>query len=380
MVAGAPVSLAYKGIITLAACATLSPPHLKFLGAALFYYVSSVLYTTSFREVTGLDYVWALRNLMLLAATCFFLELLSSVRGSRWERQIAMLSGVALLIFAGNVLLGLAGVGASQYGSADGYSAGGKGFIVAGNEMVTAMLAICGVLIIQANRFSLYWRIGFYSFMVLLLVMSGTKSGILGLLVLIAAREGASGNTNAVRRSMILGILAFAIWFGFETLLDSFAGRRFLWFMETEGIARAVLSNRDYWASQALSEFFNNANGFDYLFGIGANTIAYANNGRPIVEMDIVDFFITYGLIGVVVSHLVFFIAIKRLFEQAAPRGSALTAILLFFGLSVFTGHVLNGGTSAPYLGVLLAMAALSPSLSRNTQDYPYRQMARGRG
>lgn len=359
---GIPISLGYKAVVTVVACSTLAPKHLHLVLIVFVYYVTSVLYTSMFHSVAALDVIWAMRNLMLLAATLFFFELVTSGRRAYWERKITQLSIIALVVFTVNILLGATGIGATQYGSADGYSAGGKGFIVAGNELVTAMLAICGILTLRAGALKLQLRMVVYVAMTVILIISGTKSGILGLLFLIGIREGASADIGMARRGIMLAILLFAVWFSVDTLLNSFAGRRFVWFFETEGLARALLSNRDFWASQAVAEFLATANGLDYLLGIGAHTIANANNGKPIIEMDFVDFFITYGLIGVIVSHLIFIVAIRKTVLLHAPRTVPLASILLFAALSAFTGHVLNGGTSAPYLAAFLAMAALSQS------------------
>lgn len=358
---GLPLSIAFKAVVTALALATLNLTHLKIVGAVVGYYMISVLYTVVFHELIAPDVIWALRNTMLLVATLFFVEQLSGPNHRQWVKTICALSAAALCVFGFNIFLGLLGIGSYQYEYGyENYGAGGKGFITAGNELVTAVLAICGVLVLRIGNLSIARRFIMYSAMAILVILTSTKSGMLGLLLLFGLREGTSSDVSNLRRVVMLMVLLVVAWIGIDYAINSFAGRRFIYFFETDGIARAIFSNRNYWASNALSSFFSHATAFDFLLGMGADEIAYANHGKYIVEMDVVDFLVTYGLIGVFVSHFPFFYALYITRRHSSSQLASSGGIILFMCLATFTGHVLNGGTSAPYLAAFLAMTALA--------------------
>ncbi len=367
------LSMVYKACVCLGACFTLGPVSLRILVGVSAAFLLAVLHTAMFNELVSLDLIWVMRNLVLLVATLFFLEVFQTAERTAWERRIVLLCVVAFAVFTANVVLGLLGVGQAQYASGTGYTAGGKGFINAGNEMVTAMLAISAILIIAISKSSVQMRVAVYAALTIVLVVSGTKSGILGLFTLIGLQEGAGSRISTAQRALMGVMLVFAAWFGYDTLVNSFAGHRFFWFYETEGLTRALLSNRDYWASLTLEAFFNTGP-LDFLLGSGNALIESATGGKPIVEMDVVDFLVSYGVLGLCAGYMAFALATRRMLANHKGEWLApLSMIGLFFVLSAVSGHVLNGGTSAPYLGAMLAMVAAGHT---RTEPVPRRRKA----
>ncbi len=127
------------------------------------------------------------------------------------------------------------------------------------------------------------------------------------------------------------------------------------------GVLKNLLNGRDILLANTLSVYNDNKSIINRLFGIGfSNTKAINNsNVARLVEIDILDGYFHYGIIGLLIMIMPFLITIKYLIKLR--KNISLFSIYLIFtillicGISTFSGHVL----AAPAVSIYLVITIL---------------------
>ena len=120
-----------------------------------------------------------------------------------------------------------------------------------------------------------------------------------------------------------------------------------------------VFSHRNIWAVEAWDAFLNQYTIFEQLFGSSKVWYMYIT-GEKSVEIDPIDFLMSYGIFGVSLVTVFFIFVLTQLFKHKKNNpyfSYLLFAYLLLLGLSLTSGHILNSGIAGASIGALFALS-----------------------
>lgn len=128
---------------------------------------------------------------------------------------------------------------------------------------------------------------------------------------------------------------------------------------------KLVLSNRDVFLIDNLNVYLA-SNIEDKLFGLGWNDRPEINYNISIklIEIDVADVFIHYGIIGFIIYFLpllyCLFLIFKNIKYFTNETWLSLLTIMTGVGISMFAGHILSAPTVSIYLVLLLELSMLT--------------------
>lgn len=355
------ISAAYKALGFVALMAMLMVYHVKqFLYAllcaalitlCLFYHVFT--YGHAAESIT-----WAVRGLLTLALL-FYLVGEAKHSDDFWNnRKLAWLMFFYFFVMSANVTLGVFGVGESQYTG----GIGGKGFIIAGNEMSYLMLASASIVLFRLAEMRSVWLLAsVFVVFLLFFLMKATKAAMLGICLVFVFSLIHNGYFNVRRIPVVyaLGLIggAAAIVLGYQFIQATGLLDRMLYLHKLHGgFWGALLSGRLSFLTEAIELVIVPFGFMDVLFGVGVDHLRETRGS--IVEIDIVDAFITFGVVGVAFFYLPWLLgtiwATQLLRQQPRYGISFLLLILMVLGVSVAAGHVVNSGIASSATALLL--------------------------
>ncbi|XQW85921.1 hypothetical protein ACOYR1_04030 [Thalassotalea piscium] len=264
-----------------------------------------------------------------------------------------------------NLIIGALGYGYPSYsGGENGEGIGVNGFYIAGNE-----LSGCFVLLFAFVMHSLWnsKRFFYYPMSVFTLIcgaLIATKTAIFASLLLVFAIPIFNERENIFKLTKLkvklflplFVIVALAVYFIIDFLMVVGLYDKVIWVIEEKGIWGLILSGRVEFSNQVLEVFFWSSGWFEYLFGIGTIGMSDYFNTKYSAEVDPVDIFVYFGVLGSVIVYMytiIMMLPSLRLLNKNKylPPIIVLVNILLLL-LSVFSGHILNSGM----LGLLWGM------------------------
>lgn len=128
---------------------------------------------------------------------------------------------------------------------------------------------------------------------------------------------------------------------------------------------RVLLSNRDTFLINNLNIYIN-SNLEDKLFGLGWNDRPELNYtiSKKMIEIDVADIFIHYGIIGFLIYFLpllyCFALEIKNIKYFTIETWLSFMTFMVEIGISLFAGHVLSAPTVSIYLVLLIALTMIT--------------------
>lgn len=285
---------------------------------------------------------------------------------------IAAISGVVITV---NLMLGLAGFGYAQYVATDQVAIGSRGFFYSGNELsVTYVLVVSMVLIksVVEARYFIYVLVGLIS--VILSVLLATKVTILSVLLLfivfpfltvidvrlmslyLSKRKFVFATVISVLFPIVVFSSIYVLLYEIR-LID-----RLEYFYSSADFIDVAMSGRNLLAVEAWGIFSGEYSVTAILFGSGQYW-----HGSPevskLVEIDPLDFLMTYGLIGLLVVYGFFVAVISKIVmnvhNNLYAKYVSFTAILLM-GISFTAGHVVYSGTGGYLIAGLLALGTFN--------------------
>lgn len=316
-----------------------------------------VLISHYFRYFVGVEDVsWVVRGWLSLAILFYLLSCPSDGGGGYWaEWRIFLLCSFYFSVAAANVLLGYFGFGQSQYVG----GVGGKGYILAGNELSFFMLASSSVILMYLGS-----RVGalsyFLVFVALLFfsVLKATKVSILGVVLLFLLclfYEFERNRRERVRILLSAVVLSPFLFIAlFMAIQEVGLYERFEYFYYEQDFMTFLLSSRNVFLESALVSVVYEFSFLDFLFGIGVDNFKGIMGSQ--VEIDPVDIFISYGVVGGVGFYsawaLVFLGVLRSRCLSFCSRISLILILVLFVCLGFFSGHVFNSGVSSSVLAL----------------------------
>lgn len=273
----------------------------------------------------------------------------------------------SFLILSLNLLVGLFGVGFSQY---DG-DVGQVGFFYSGNEMSAVMII---VFCIVANRVYCRSSLGVYIMlaflMIVLSLLKATKVGIVGTVFLLITIPLMINYSSISFKINFKRIVNFSLFFGFiltlfplfiNEFMESSLFNRWAFFLNrSDGVIHFLFSGRNNFVQFGLAEFLDYGV-FEILFGKGVlgaiNTLSPYVGIAKATEIDFFDFLFQFGIIGVLTVYLFFLFLLFQSFHIMRNKivgysvGCFLSNVLVLV-ISLTAGHVFNSGMVGLFIGI----------------------------
>lgn len=276
-----------------------------------------------------------------------------------------------------NFICGYLGFGFSNYNAGEGETMGIKGFLFAGNEVGGAIVsagALIQITLIEKRKYLFFIIVSILMFIMAALL--GSKVSIFGSLLIflffpiIKASEKLK-NGKIVKKDFVYSIVTISLFPIFLVLVIYYALYvsnlivRLSFFYDKVDIVTLLLSNRNVWTLEALNLFFNKYSILENLFGSGISWFDYMADKKSI-EIDIMDYLMSYGIFGVVIISSFFSHVMHTLFRNRNKNhyfGYTFFSIMLLLSISMTSGHIIDSGTAGALIAAIL-------SLSNNKLNY----------
>lgn len=305
-----------------------------------FFLVDNVWFLYAFQEAIKVIYLFVL----VLVLSTFQIFTLQKLR-------VILLTSIAVVWL--NIFFSLIGIGLTTYNDF-----GAKGFFYAGNAVSGIIVVTSAFILMRAFPRSI-WLFAFWTLLLCATaLLVGTKSGVLGVLVLALGVMLVNLNAKTVLYGALL-ILAFvtAIVLLFEQLQQHPTYEHILFMYDTGGFTRVILSDRDLKLFK-IWPYIVNADIPQLLLGLDYGVLSN-QAGDTRAEMDWFDMQVNFGAILSCVVYLGYVAIFARL--MALPKNyvvwSAIAAFVVLLMVSAIAGHVLYNGMVTPIWAILTAAA-----------------------
>ena len=274
----------------------------------------------------------------------------------------------SFLILVLNIFLRLFGLGFPMY-AMDTLEIGSKGYFYAGNEASAVLLILSSFLMYW---YQLYNKKRSFIIIGLLAILTGlylsSKTAILGTIFTFIYFFIFNPNRKRISIKKIVSLLLrifillpLALYLIVEYLKTADVMDRFSYFWNELDVYTFILSNRNTYFFDFIEIFKKEYNIIEMFIGVGITNYELINP-NDIIEIDFLDIFFAYGIIGVslflfYISFLLIQSKIKSLNRKTYLFSiySKYIAILLIV-LSSLSGHVFNSGMAAIYMGCALSL------------------------
>ncbi len=244
---------------------------------------------------------------------------------------------------------------------------GSKGFFHAGNE-ISALLIILSSII----GFDLWFKEQKLKYILFLLfslavglgISSKTAAlGVLFVFMLIPLK----GITIKSKISKILAAvvvislaLPILIFYSWEYIKTSELYIRLVFFYDKSDFLTFMFSNRNVFFIDAYKTYIQEYNIIEKIIGVGQTHYEVLNEDK-IVEIDFIDIFFAYGIMGLSLFLLIIsflWIQLKRLSKSKNyPYANfVFLMFIILLGISSTAGHVFSSGMAAFFIGLLLSL------------------------
>ena len=258
-----------------------------------------------------------------------------------------------------NIFFSLIGIGSKSYGVF-----GAKGFFYAANALSGIIVLIAAFVLVRAFKHGIVMYVGTTGFFALLAAMIGTKSGILGVMIVASLIP----LSRFIVTPKLLGALAILVpvavigaFYIYDLFINSLIYERIVYFYETGGVTRALLSDRDVFFWDIFPTFVNQ--GYErLLWGFGFEQLNLFN--KDTVEMDPIDIIFIFGFFTFAAYAVLMYFMFKSVYLSEAYRDELSHDLKLSIAVSSFVlilissiaGHILFNGVVTFIWGVTIAL------------------------
>lgn len=309
---------------------------------------------------------WMIKFVGITTYFMFFRQLiLTNQSGS-----LFLFAKLSFLFLVFNFTLAFLGFGYPMYSG----DIGSKGFIFAGNEIGSAVIISGSITLMYVLEQKKYMTSSIISVtMLIIAALLTSKVSILGSLIIILAFPFISSikqftNFKLPKESLIfsstiliiipilfIGVLYYALFVSnlIERLnynLDK---------MDLD-LLTLILSHRNIWAVEAWNTYLNQYTILEQLFGSSKVWWYMYITDEKLVEIDAIDFLMSYGIVGVSLVTAFFIFILTQLFKHKKNNPYFLYLLftyLLLLGLSITSGHIVNSGIAGALIGSLFALS-----------------------
>lgn len=250
-------------------------------------------------------------------------------------------------------------IGYATYSSGEG----NKGFYYAGNEIAIIMVIVFALELekYRSNK----TKVNFLNIIlgVISILYIGTKTGYIALIVFILAMLYSEKNINRKFLNAILIVPGtfLGLWYVINNVNAVTQSVHAIIWRYTTRLSRGVsflLSGRELRIRRAFELVYSNNFIKNILIGIGTNVAE--NELDILIEMDLLDLFIRFGLIVSIVIISFYVKNVRQIIK--GKRILYITGSLLACGASVFAGHMLF----SPMVSMVLMILFLKNNFDTN--------------
>ncbi len=264
-----------------------------------------------------------------------------------------------------NILIKYIGLGYPAYKSGE---IGAKGFFFAGNEISALLIILSSIIAFVIWKKGL--KIRYFAFLALNLFAGLTissKTAILGIL-LVFFTIPFQGKSLKIKKFLplvmaVLVLLPLTFFLSWKFIQNSSLIVRLEYFYKELDLWTFILSSRNVFLANSYETYLHAYDIVEKIIGVGQTRYEYLNNLK-VVEIDIVDIFFAYGILGLLIFlFMMYFLLVQsKRFVRSKKYPFAnlvyvMTLVLLL--ISTLAGHVFGSGMSAVFLGLLFGFMYL---------------------
>jgi hypothetical protein len=267
---------------------------------------------------------------------------------------------ISLFVLFLNILASVVGFGYSSY---ENSGVGAKGFFYAANALSGVIVLIASFLLVKAQHKSIKQYILIFFLLFMLAAVIGTKSGILGVFLVASIipifRFRLSLNL-VVGLLLLIPFVMYSLFYIYEWFLNSAFYERFMYFYDTGGLTRALLSDRDifFWN---IYPFYSRSDFITLLWGYGFSDLN--TFPKALVEIDPIDMVFIFGVIPFI-TYTFLMSGIFKSIESISTKDLLISDLKLSVGVASFVmilisfvaGHILFNGIVTFLWGTVLAL------------------------
>ncbi|HLS29339.1 MAG TPA: O-antigen ligase family protein [Flavobacteriaceae bacterium] len=274
------------------------------------------------------------------------------------------------LVFAINILLKYLGLGFPMY---DYDNTGTTGFFYAGNEISALFLVLYGIIAYHLYEIkkAKTWFFMFFLFNLFLGITITSKTAMLGIILvtLLILANPENLKRISLRKIMIwitsiVLLIPLTVYIAYELLKDSLIMHRIDYFYNKWDLTTFIFSERNLRVKEMIPIYKKDWTIWEKI--IGGGQYFYENQLGNIIEIDFLDIFFAYGIIGALIFTVVIIGLFLKGFLQIKNRFPyARLALLMLFVLvleSSIAGHVFNSGIAGIYIGACFGLMFFKPA------------------
>lgn len=336
----------------------------------IFLLIHIVMYGDLILAIKGLD--WMIKFIGITAYFMFFRELILINQSDK----IFLFTKLSFLFLVFNFALALLGFGYPMYSG----GIGSKGFIYAGNEIGAAVIISGSIILIyflEQKKYKIFFGVALAMLAISALLTS--KVSILGSLLIILffpilsffknLSDYKIPKRNFIFSSTILVTLPI-LFMGsvYYALFKSNLIERLNYHYAKIDLITLIFSHRNIWAAEAWDAFINQYTLIEQLFGMSKEWFIYIS-GEKQVEIDIIDFLMSYGVSGVILVTTFLIFIFTQLCKNRKKNPYFFYLLFSYFlvgGLSLTSGHIINSGISGALIGALFAFSMFQKNIKGN--------------
>jgi len=309
--------------------------------------------------------------IMKFLATVFFYHFFSELIKINLTEKVFLIVKIAFCFLLVNTFLGALGLGYPMYSSIDGNGIGTRGFIYAGNELSAALIlsgAILQMKLLVENKYINFFIVGFVMLTSSALITSKVSvlASFLIIIVFLGIKVINGSHSFKIPKKAFYYSLAILILLSlvgstvlYYVLFKSNLIERLSYFYDKVDLITFLLSHRNVWAVEALGAYSTHYSVLELLFGAGQSWFHYVSANK-LVEIDFVDFLLSYGLFGVFFCYgFIGYVLYKAMrFKLRNPYALYVVFMaLLLVALSLTSGHIFSSGTAGFLIAALVAFS-----------------------
>ena len=283
--------------------------------------------------------------------------------------KIRRIITVNFLVIVFNILIGITGLGKSQYDE----NIGSNGFFIAGNELSGLILILSGFLLYYCWNHFRYRYVLFSLLLLFLALIKSTKTAIFGEIILISIIPLLANQSiflydfnrnQIIKRGLIISV--FSIGF-LVILIFNPVAKRWIEIFSNKDLTTAITSSRNIYLNHGIELVSENFSNFNYLLGYGfgkfQNQMVDYVNLVHTIEIDFFDVLFSRGIIFTIFIYgfyfYVFLFSVSKISHKKVFVYSPLVVIMsmLLFLISVFAGHIITSGMCGLFLGLLFSLS-----------------------
>jgi len=304
-----------------------------------FFLVDNIGFLHSFQEAMKVSYFFI---------ACAVLSQFKTLT-EKSANGIFIVFTVTLII---NITLSLAGIGLSTYGSF-----GAKGFFYGGNALSGVIVIISSLFLAKTIKHSMLRFFLCFLFLLLLSLLIGTKSSILGVILVAIAVILLNLNVKTfVTVSILTAALCLILFNIYELVIENPIYERMVHFYEQGGISRLLFSGRDNKFFQIIPSFLDK-NILQLLFGYHYDELHALKS--TLTEFDFADMFILFGTAFTILCFLGYSAIFFKIAagEKNVLSHAAIISFIVLLCIAFIAGHVLFNGIVTPLWGLICGAA-----------------------